>query len=191
MTPESELIERALCFEMDALAEIYDRYSLGIYRYALHLLGDPHQAEDCTADTFTRFLQALRNGGGPRDHLQAYLYRIAHNRITDLYRRNPPPPLQLIDEMLDGEDNLVETVINNLQKEQVQAALVRLTPDQRQVITLKYLEGWENEMVAQVLEKPLGTVKSLQHRAIEALRRMLLPKKEKIYDSEENCGSIE
>ncbi len=182
MTSESELIERARCFDLAALAEIYDRYSPGIYRYALHLLGDPQQAEDCTADTFTRYLQAVRGEGGPQVYLQAYLYRIAHNQITDVYRRQPPPPLPLFDDLPCAGPELIQTVIDRIEKDQVRAALVCLTPDQRQVIALKYLEGWENEMVALALEKPVGTIKSLQHRAINALRRMLLPQKKEICD---------
>jgi RNA polymerase sigma-70 factor, ECF subfamily len=175
MTTETDLIERARHFDLAALAEIYDLYSPGIYRYALHLLGDPHQAEDCTADTFTRYLQTLHNGGGPQNHLQAYLYRIAHNWAADVYRRNPPPPLPLGDDLPYGEDGPAEVAIKRIEQEQVRAALARLTPEQRQVIVLKYLEGLENEMVASILEKSVGTVKSLQHRAIEALRRWLLP----------------
>jgi RNA polymerase sigma-70 factor (ECF subfamily) len=185
MISENELIERARCFDLTALAEIYDRYSPGIYRYALHLLGNPQQAEDCTADTFTRYLQAVRSGGGPQGHLQAYLYRIAHNQITDVYRRQPPPPLPLFDDLPCSDPELIQTVIDRIEKEQVRAALVLLTPDQRQVIALKYLGGWENEMVARALDKPVGTIKSLQHRAINALRRMLLPQKQEIYDENE------
>jgi RNA polymerase sigma-70 factor (ECF subfamily) len=52
-------------------------------------------------------------------------------------------------------------------------ALWRLTPDQRQVIVLKYYQGLSNEEVAAALDKPVGAVKSLQHRALDALRRML------------------
>lgn len=184
MTSETELIERARHFDMAALTEIYDRYSPGIYRYAMHLLGDLHQAEDCTADTFMRYLLTLRNGGGPQEHLQAYLYRIAHNHVTDIYRRTPPPPLPLDDELPFEEDDPIEAVIERIEKEQVRAALARLTSEQRQVIVLKYLEGWENEMVAKILEKSVGTVKSLQHRAIDALRRLLLHREER-YDSNE------
>ncbi len=185
MISESELIERARSFDLAALAEIYDHYSPGIYRYALHLLGDPQQAEDCTAETFTRYLQGVRSGGGPQDHLQAYLYRIAHNQITDVYRRQPPPPLPLFDDVSGADQEPIQTVVERIEKEQVRAALVHLTPDQRQVIVLRYLEGLENEMVALALEKPVGAIKSLQHRAIDALRRMLVPQKEEIYGETE------
>ena len=125
----------------------------------------------------------MRNGSGPHDHLQAYLYRVAHNRTADLYRHCSLPPLPLDDELPWGEADPAEAAIERIEKAQVRAALARLTPEQRQVIVLKYLEGWENERVAQVLEKPVGTVKSLQHRAINALRRWLLPQKEEMYGS--------
>lgn len=183
--PETKLIERARRFDMVALTEIYTLYSPGIYRYSLHLLGDVHQAEDCTAETFRCYLQALKNGNGPHDHLQAYLYRVAHNQTVDMYRRCPQPPVPLDDELPWSEVGPDEAAIERIDKAQVRAALACLTPEQRQVIILKYLEGFENEMIAQVLEKPVGTVKSLQHRAINALRRWLLPQKEEVYGSGE------
>ncbi len=181
-TPEDDLIRRARRFEQAALAEIYDGYSPGLYRYVRHLLGDARTAEDCLADTFLRFLQALRAAGGPQEHLQAYLYRIAHNWVTDHYRRRPLPPLPLFEDLLSLEGDPFQTLLERIEKEQVRAALLRLTPEQRQVIVLKYLEGWENAAIAQLLEKPVGAVKSLQHRALEALRRMLLPEKEVLHD---------
>ncbi|MFL7894397.1 MAG: RNA polymerase sigma factor [Anaerolineales bacterium] len=49
----------------------------------------------------------------------------------------------------------------------------RLTPDQRQVVTLKFLEGWSNAEIAKSINKPVGAVKSLQHRALQALRQRL------------------
>lgn len=183
MTAETDLLQRARRFEEDALAEIYDRYSPGLYRYALRLLGDAALAEDCLSDTFLRFLQVLRTPRGPQDHVQAYLYQIAHNWITDQYRRQPLPPLPLLDDLPGPDKDLPQALMDRLQREAVRGALARLTPDQRQVIVLKYLEGWENDRVAHLLEKPVGAVKSLQHRALHALRRMLLPDKEELYET--------
>ncbi len=168
---KDELLERARRFDLQALADIYDQFSPGVYRYALRLLGDPLLAEDCVADSFSRFLTALKNGGGPQDHLQAYLYRIAHNWITDHYRRQPPPPLEL-DEHIPAEAGQPGDV---LEQARLRAALFRLTPEQRQVVVLKFVEGWENDAVAGMMNKPLSAVKALQHRALNALKRMLLP----------------
>ena len=177
MQTEQVLLSQARSFDLDALAEIYDRYSPGVYRYAARLLGDPCLAEDCVSETFSRFLTALRNGGGPLDHLQAYLYRIAHNWITDHYRREPPPPLSL-DEQLVGSAGGPGRSGDVIEQARVRAALVRLTPEQRQVVVLKFVEGWQNEAVARLLGKPEGAIKALQHRALTALRRMLVVEEE-------------
>jgi RNA polymerase sigma-70 factor (ECF subfamily) len=177
---EPDLLRLVHEFDLDALAEVYDRYSPGVYRYALRLLGEADLAEDCVAETFSRFLQALRAGGGPETYLQAYLYRVAHNWITDHYRRSPPRLLTL-DLNLQADTGSADpqlTVDDQLQREHVRAALARLTPDQRQVISLKYLEGWENDAIAAALQKPVGAVKALQHRAIASLKRLLLPVEE-------------
>jgi RNA polymerase sigma-70 factor, ECF subfamily len=177
---EKELLEKAHAFDLDGLAEVYDGYSPGVYRYAMRLLGDQGLAEDCVSETFNRFLLALRNGGGPEDHLQAYLYRIAHNWITDYYRRQPLPPLDMDDELWGEGDNPDQLVADEMERVQVRAALVHLTPEQRQVVLLKYVEGWGNEAIARALDRPVTAIKALQHRALGALRRMLLPQEEKV-----------
>ena len=168
-------LEGARRLDQGVLANIYDQYSPGLYRYAMRLLGDPYLAEDCVSDTFSRFLKALKAGKGPKDYLQAYLYRIAHNWITDQYRRQPEPPLMLDEELSSSEEmQVTEQVDERIKQERVRSALRLLTSEQRQVIVLKYLEGWKNEEVAVALQKPVGAVKALQHRALAALRRILV-----------------
>jgi RNA polymerase sigma-70 factor (ECF subfamily) len=176
---EQDLLNGAKAYDLATLTVIYQQYNPGIYRYAILHLGDDCLAEDCVAETFSRFLKALRAGQGPRNHLQAYLYRIAHNWITDYYRRQPPLPYDL-DVSLQSSDPLFpETQADTGQEQQqVRLALRSLTPDQRQVITLRFIEGWENEEVASALQKPVGTIRALQFRALNSLRR-LLPREEK------------
>jgi RNA polymerase sigma-70 factor (ECF subfamily) len=174
MLENRDLLRRARRFEEEALTEIYDLYSAELYRYAMRLLGDAQRAEDCVAETFTRFLRALQRGGGPRKHLRAYLYRVAHNWISDHYSRGtfgtvPTDSQTLIDEGPDPS----EIVHSQMESNRVRLALAQLTPEQRQVIVLKFIEGWNNREVAVALEKPVGAVKSLQHRGLAALRRWL------------------
>jgi RNA polymerase sigma-70 factor (ECF subfamily) len=186
METEAAFLERVRRFDQDALADVYDRYSPAIYRYAARLLGNGDQAEECVSETFSRFLMALRNGHGPQEHLQAYLYRIAHNWITDTYRRQPPPALPLDPELNAGsEHDPQHAVAERLDQQKVRSALQLLTPEQRQIITLRFLEDLPIEDVAQAVAKPVGAVKSLQHRALAALRRLLIPVEEKNYVSAE------
>jgi RNA polymerase sigma-70 factor (ECF subfamily) len=174
MPSEKQLLKRARKYDQQTLAEIYDRYSPGIFRYAVRLLNDHEQAENCVSETFSRFLHALQSGGGPKQHLKAYLFRIAHNWITDQYRRQPPLPLDT-DYAVDPDPKVdPQSVAGDIfLQDQVRTALMNLTPDQRQVITLKFLEGWTNAEVAEAMGKPVGAIKSLQHRGLAALRRLL------------------
>ncbi len=174
---QHDLLTKARNLDESALGVIYDQYSPGLYRYACRLLGDQCLAEDCVSETFSRFLQALGKGNGPVSHLQAYLYRIAHNWITDHYRNNH------IEKSLEGNIEMkpIEGCgeIDAIEKLKVRSALFQLTAEQRQVIVLKFLEGWDNESVAGLINKPVNAVKALQHRALVKLRKVLLDSEEK------------
>lgn len=181
MAIKESLLRQARRFDEMALAEIYDQYSPELFRYAFRLLQDSDKAEECVAETFSRFLHALHRGGGPREYLRAYLYRVAHNLITDSFRRQPPPAFPLDSEiLLKSDSNPPKIVEEKLVAEKVLAALRLLTDDQRQVIMLKFLEGWSNEEVALVLGKSIGAVKSLQYRALASLKRILIKNQEVI-----------
>ena len=185
MEKAHQLSQLARQFDEKALVEIYDTFSPGIYRYSMRLLGDAHLAEECTSETFYRFLKALHNGNGPTDYLQAYLYRVAHNWISDHYQ-NSPQISSIESEVFDEtttnplvgnsqvQTDPLEAAAHSIESQRVRKALTQLAPEQRQVIVLKYLEGWSNQQVAQALDKPVGAVKSLQHRAIETLRRLIV-----------------
>jgi RNA polymerase sigma-70 factor, ECF subfamily len=170
---ESALLQRAKQLDMQAIAEMYDRYSPGLFRYAYRLLGESTLAEDCVAETFSRLLGALQKGNGPQDHLQAYLYRIAHNWAADQYRRQPLQEIELNPELHDDGEDVLSTAAVAIETQQVRAALSQLTHEQRQVVMLKFVEGWDNAEIAVALEKPVGAVKALQHRAIAALKKLV------------------
>jgi len=173
--PETEWLAGARRLDEKVLGEIYDVLSPALYRYAYRLLGDTHLAEDVVGETFHRFLLALRSGAGPRQHLRAYLYRVAHNLAIDHHRRHPIRDLPLdseADSPAADHDPALEAEHGAAQAE-ARAALWHLTPEQRQVIVLKYFEGLDNEEAAAALGKPVGAVKSLQHRALQSLRRLL------------------
>lgn len=173
------MLERARAFDLDALTEIYDLFSPSIYHYAARLIGDAALAEDCVTETFSRLLHTLKSNNGPTDFLKAYLFRIAHNWITDQYRRSTNAVSldemneEMEHEIASNEEMPIQFVAAQIDAAQVRLALMRLTPDQRQVIVLKFYEAFTNEEVAAALNKPISAVKSLQHRALDSLRRQL------------------
>ncbi len=168
-------LPKAYQLDPAALTEIYTNLSPALYRYAYRLLGNERDAEDCVAETFHRLLLTLQHGNGPHEHLSAYLYRIAHNLIIDRYRRTPRTEAELDEALEADDDDPAETAAQQIAQARARSALWKLTIDQRQVIMLKYFEGLSNEEVATALDKPVGAVKSLQHRALGALRRCLTP----------------
>ena len=181
-----EFLQRVRRFDEAALAEVYDTFSPAIYAYAMRLLGHEDLADECVAETFSRMLNALQRGGGPDQHLRAYLYRVAHNWITDCYRRQPPLPLELDDSLRSENQLLPESQVDSRQEQrEVRLALRSLTPDQHPVITLRFIEGFEKDEVASVMEKPTGAIRALQFRALNTLRRLLLrEEKESMYEHE-------
>jgi RNA polymerase sigma-70 factor, ECF subfamily len=170
---EAALLHRLRLFDEESLIESYDLYSPELYLYAMRLTGDRKVAEECVAEVFARLLSVMRNGKGPENHLRAYLYRMAHNWITDQYRRKRPE-MHLDPQMRASEMTEPQVISGHMRVQQeLRTALQQLTPDQRQVVALKYLEELDNAEIAEMLQKPVGAVKALQHRALATLRRLL------------------
>jgi RNA polymerase sigma-70 factor (ECF subfamily) len=171
---EAGRLRRARALDVAALASIYDDYQPAIYRYLFRQVGDVETTRDLTADVFHRLLKALHAGQGPTDHLSAWLYRTAHNILVDHYRRRQHRCHLPLDETMPGDGaEPADEVERRLSAARLREALCQLTTDQQQVVALKFLAELPNEEVAQVLDKPVGAVKSLQHRALAALQRHL------------------
>ncbi|MBI2845841.1 MAG: sigma-70 family RNA polymerase sigma factor [Chloroflexi bacterium] len=170
---ETALLRQAKEFNMDALARIYDFYHSKIYRYVYSRVGDRQIAEDLTGEVFMRMLEALRAKRGWQTSVAAWLYGIAHHLVVD-YHRARHKEAKLFEEalMTSGETSRTRAE-ERLEAEQIRRAMGDLTPDQQQVLTLKFVEGMSNQEVAQVLGKTEGAVKSIQYRALATLARVV------------------
>jgi RNA polymerase sigma-70 factor (ECF subfamily) len=153
---------------LDDLERLYDTNAPRIFRYIYHRLGDQQLAEDLTSEAFVRFLHARVSPDNPT----AFLYRIAHNLIVDYAREHQPIALPE-DIACRDRDDPAQAAELELERVRLRRAIARLTPDQQQVIVLKFLEGLSNDEIARVLDKPVGAVKALQHRGLATLRDLL------------------
>jgi RNA polymerase sigma-70 factor (ECF subfamily) len=173
VTNERILLERAKQYDQAALGELYDRYAPRIYAYVYRRVSDAHLAEDLTSDVFVRVIQAIQAGRFWRTSFRAWLYRIAHNLVVDHYRRQPPAAeLELDERLVVSEDDPVSAVAEQLSHQRLHAAISRLTPDQQQVLALRFGEEMKTREVAEVMGKSVGAIEALQHRALAALRRV-------------------
>lgn len=155
-------------FSPDAAA-LYDLYAPALYRYMYYRLGAKSIAEDLTAEVFVRVLSMKSTP----DDWRAYLYRVAHNLVVDYLRRNPAVLETIPETMFDERGDPVSHAERADERNRLRRAIARLTPEQQQVIVLKFVQEMTNAQVAQIMNKPEGAVKALQHRALTNLREWL------------------
>jgi RNA polymerase sigma-70 factor, ECF subfamily len=161
-----------------AVEQMVAQYSPALYRFAYYQLHDAMLAEDLVAEVFARVVEKVAGyvqGSAP---FQAWLFRIARNLVTDHYRSVKRRPQTSFEQWLAAEPGAepggYDSAIDGLPlREELLAGLRLLTEEQRQVIILHVLEGWEMPQVAQILGRSLPSVKSLYYRGMDSLRRVL------------------
>ena len=175
MTDETTLLQQAKMCDPVALGELYDRYAPRMYGYIYRRLGDAALAEDLTSELFLRVLRAIQSDHAWRDSFRAWLYRIAHNLVVDYCRQQQPLPVLSLDEELlaSGRDDPKIEVENDQTYMQLRSAVGQLTPEQQEILALRFGEGLKTREVAKIVRKTTGAVQALQHRALASLRRIL------------------
>jgi RNA polymerase sigma-70 factor (ECF subfamily) len=171
---EASLLTRARELDSRALAQIHDQYYPELYRFARYRTGDDTTAEDIVGEVFVRLLDALHAGRAPQTTLRGWLFGVASHLVADHFRGKPRESLPLSDELAAGHSPAAEAE-DRLRQSEVRTALQRLTPEQQNVLALRFGDGFSVEQTAETLGKSVTAVKALQFRAVEALRRALAP----------------
>jgi len=173
---EEQLLKAAGQYDMTALGDLYDRYEAKIYTYIVRRTGEPAVAEDLTAQVFLKMLEAIRNRKTWHSSFSGWLYRIAHNLVIDSYRQRRYQVQISLDDaptLVAADQNPVQATEMKLDAERLRAAIGRLTDEQAEVVSLRFLEGYSIIEVAAMLNKTEGSVKALQYRAVATLRQFL------------------
>lgn len=189
---ESELISRTRAGDTAAFAELIRDYEDRVYGLCFRMCRNRADAEDLAQEAFVRAFHSLEKFDG-RARFYTWLFRIAVNVSISERRRSARRPMKLATDLGrsgagtgsardDGlgrhaaDDVSVEDAA--MQKEQAEivlAALAELDEEQRCIITLRDMQSLGYDEIAEVMDIPLGTVKSRLHRARLALRRRLAP----------------
>lgn len=174
MTSEDTLT-RVRRLDIAALAKVHDRYYPDVYRYVRYRLGDEQTSEDITSEVFMRMLDALHKKGGPNKDVRGWLIGTASNLINDHLRRQYRQKIEQIDEddHITAPGSPEESFEVSDQNEQLRLAIRKLTPEQQQVIALRFAGEYSLEQTALEMKKTTNAVKALQFRAVEALKRLL------------------
>lgn len=173
MDDERELLRRAGAFDKEALALIHDRYYPAVYRFLSFRVADHQTAEDLASEVFIRFLSAIRERTAPPNTIGGWLFGAARNVLKEQYRRQRRQSQTELDETLAGGDTPESRLMARLGQEELRRAIDELTPEQQDVLALRF--GYEMPIreVAAAVNKSEGSVKMLQARAIAALTRRL------------------
>ncbi|MBE0481376.1 MAG: sigma-70 family RNA polymerase sigma factor [Dehalococcoidia bacterium] len=167
------LVERAAKGDIEAFGEIYSIHLDRIYRYIFCHVRDRAAAEDLTEEVFMKAWDSLAKFKWQGFRFSSWLYRIAHNHMIDHFRNNRycrplTVDLPLVDDRgpeREAEANQVRSILLD--------ALSNLPKQQKQLITLKFIEGLDNSEIGHIMKKSEGAVRIMQMRALQALRESL------------------
>lgn len=155
-----------------ALAELYQVHATAVFNYLLHLIHDQSLAEDLLQDTF---LVAWRGAGAFKGQSKAktWLFRIAHNKAVSWLRRNRPQSLAEDPEIKDEAPSPETLLLVNWRNERLLSALDELSSNHRAVIELAFVYEMAYSEIAEIMDCPVGTVKSRMSYALKHLNRLL------------------
>jgi RNA polymerase sigma-70 factor (ECF subfamily) len=167
------LVDRAQLGDRDALEELYLLHFDRIYSYLHMSVGNRHDAEDLTTQVFLKMLESIGTFRWRSAPFSAWLFRIAHNLAMDHFRATKRwQPEEDVPEPDPGEESAAEEeALESIGRQSMLELIERLSHEQQQVLTLKFVFNFSNADAATILDKTEGAIKSLQHRALASLQR--------------------
>jgi RNA polymerase sigma-70 factor (ECF subfamily) len=169
------LVERAQEGDREALEELYLLHFDRIYSYLHMSVGNRHDAEDLTTQTFLKMLESIKRFQWQSAPFSAWLFRIAHNLAMDHFRatRRWQPEEDVPEPAGETEPSAEVAALQSIGRQSMLDLIEGLSTEQKQVLTLKFVFNLPNAEVATVLGKTEGAIKSLQHRALVSLQKQM------------------
>jgi len=177
MQSAAVLVSRAQQGDPTAFGELYEQYSPLLFRFLRRRVdGSDEIVEDLTEDVFVKVYEKLDRYVERGLPFTAWLYRIAHNHLVDFLRSRPRYTASSLDDVAEVAERSAPSAFGRVLDQQALApALARLTPEQRQAVELRFLEGLSVAETASTMDRSEEAVKKLQARALANLRRHLAP----------------
>ncbi|MCA1830659.1 MAG: RNA polymerase sigma factor [Actinobacteria bacterium] len=174
-----ELVQRAKDGDRQAFAALYRTYLPTVYKFLYYRLNsNKAMAEDMTAEVFLRALRKIGDFNWTGADFGSWLLRIARNLVLDNAKSSRARLETVTDEMPEdaaGEARSTEAaVMENVENESVYKAIKQLSPDQRDVITMRFIQGMDVSQVAEAMGKKEGTIRTLQFRGLKTLQKLLV-----------------
>ncbi len=166
---EKELIYKAKNGNKHALNELLLQNYNTLLRYCIKMTGNPTLAQDIAQDTMLKAILNIKKFA-PEAKFSTWLLKIATNTFKDYLRKHKN--VELVEEMsTNNTENIEETAITNLQYKELMNILMKLPYEKRATFILKHYYGYKYEEIAQILDCPVGTVRSRLHNAIKEIMK--------------------
>jgi len=170
---EQSELEGLKNLDSQVIGAVYDRCFSDVYRFVYYRLGDEQAAEDISSDVFVRLLDAIKKQRGPRTNVKGWLLATASHLVADYLRQIYRRPTEVLLENTPDEDAPTPTdeIVLRENVDSIREAYAQLTPDQQNVLALRFGDGYSLEETARVMQKNVNAIKALQFRALAALQR--------------------
>jgi RNA polymerase sigma-70 factor (ECF subfamily) len=184
---DQEVVRHAVAGREAAYRELIRRYQRPVFSLLYRMVRDRELAEDLAQETFVKVLNAVESYR-PEFKFSSWIFKIANNTAIDHLRRRNLDTLSLDGsphaesadaveattlQISDGAESALEEVTARELGKQIEVAIAQLRPEYRACILLRHVEGRPYEEIAEMLDLPLGTVKTYIHRARNELRILL------------------
>jgi RNA polymerase sigma-70 factor, ECF subfamily len=171
---EEDLLLAAAAGDQRAFAELYDLVSAAVYGVVRGVLRDPAQSEEVAQEVFVEVWRAAGRFDPRRGRARSWILTTAHRRAIDRVRSEQASRdrIERVGQQSTWRvyDEVVDEVETRLEYEQVREALTGLTPLQREAVELAYFHGYTYREVAELLGRPLGTIKARIRDGLHQLR---------------------
>lgn len=167
---EHQLVIRAKAGDRDAFAKLYEAYAQELLRFCRSQVRDRVESEDVASDVFVRALRAIGSYDDRGHPFRAYLYQIARNAIIDRSRRHVVDSLDAFTLHIATEDTTSQAALRTDMRRLLLDKMRQLSKPHQEILTLRFIQECTSEEIALKLGRPPQAVRSLQHRALNALR---------------------
>ena len=169
---DRDLILRAKKGDMDAFEMLYSGNTGRMYNVALRILGSDSDAQDAVQDAMLKAWRALHTFKF-RSAFSTWLYRILVNTCNDMLKKNKKNVISLERLQQDGIEPAQEGFERySIQRDVIAQVLLRLSPEHREILVLRDVQGMAYEEISEILSVPLGTVRSRINRARENFKKL-------------------
>lgn len=185
MITDEQLLTQMAKGDQAAFEAFVHRYHAPIHQYIERLVKDTKKAEDLVQETFIRLIKQLQSKQIPQ-YPKAWLYRVASNLCKDYWRsayyRSETTPKEELPISEDEGPSVVEIFERQETRQEVLSSLKQLPDIQQQIVILRFYQDLKLKEIADILDIPLGTVKSSLFHALKKLKDLLVQQKEVEYD---------